>query len=281
MIALLLALALASAAPASPEPADADAIAEPDADAPVAVQTHIGPDPSSIGDLLELEIVAVFPRGHSVNLPVGVTFAPLHLVDVHEGEPEVTGDALRKRFRVRLQHVRALPASTQGFQKPMIMHVRPRRLSALVGAAVLLFAAPAFAQSGEPWSPDAYRGGGASASGPSAGYSSDRGYDTGASESYAPRQAYGGLTAAEERLVHEGYLSPPGRGREIIPVAGSLMPAVEQAIGAYITMQVRLRALRTVEAVRMHAAAGGGLPRSLEEVTAVPVPEHPMTGRPS
>lgn len=76
----------------------------------------------------------------------------------------------------------------------MIMHVRPRRLSALVGAAVLLFAAPAFAQSGEPWSPDAYRSGGAPANGPSAGYSSDRGYgSTGSSESYAPpRQAYGG-----------------------------------------------------------------------------------------
>lgn len=75
----------------------------------------------------------------------------------------------------------------------MITHVRPRRLSALVGAAVLLFAAPAFAQSGEPWSPDAYRSGGSSANaGTSGGYASDRGYGYGGSDSYAPRQAYGG-----------------------------------------------------------------------------------------
>lgn len=105
MIGLVLALVLAPApAPAQAEPAPAAEPASADPDAPVAVQTHIAPEPSSIGDLLELEIVAVFPRGHSVNLPVGVTFAPLHLVDVHEGEPEVTGDALRKTFRVRLQH---------------------------------------------------------------------------------------------------------------------------------------------------------------------------------
>jgi hypothetical protein len=114
LIALALALRLALAPSGAPvQPATAPVELTPDA--PIVVQTHIGPDPSSIGDLLELEIIAAFPRGYSVNLPVGVTFAPLHLVDVQEGEPEVTGDALRKTFRVRLQHFATGAAEVPAF----------------------------------------------------------------------------------------------------------------------------------------------------------------------
>jgi len=119
--ALVLALFVAATAPAQPAPEPpahaAGALAEPtaEADGPIAVTTRLVPDPSNVGDILELELVAAFPRGHSVNLPVGVSFAPLHLVDVTEGEPEVTGDGLRKTFRIRLQHFETGPAEVPAF----------------------------------------------------------------------------------------------------------------------------------------------------------------------
>ncbi|MBX7080839.1 MAG: hypothetical protein K1X88_16695 [Nannocystaceae bacterium] len=84
-------------------------------DSPVAVTTRLSPDPSHVGDILTLEITAAFPRGYSVNLPIGVTFAPLHLVDLSEGEPEVTGEGLRKTFTVRLQHFAPGPAQVPSF----------------------------------------------------------------------------------------------------------------------------------------------------------------------
>jgi hypothetical protein len=37
---------------------------------------------------------------------------------------------------------------------------------------------------------------------------------------------------------------------------------------------------RVIEALRMHAASHGGLPDPLAEVTIVPIPLDPMTGRP-
>lgn len=95
------------------DPADelAAGAAEP-ADAPIAVTTRLSPDPSHVGDMLTLEITAAFARGYSVNLPIGVKFEPLHLVDVTEGEPEITGEGLRKTFSVRLQHFAPGPAQT-------------------------------------------------------------------------------------------------------------------------------------------------------------------------
>ncbi|MFO0632148.1 MAG: hypothetical protein U0168_04780 [Nannocystaceae bacterium] len=84
-------------------------------DSPVAVTTRLSPDPSHVGDILTLEVTAAFPRGYSVNLPIGVTFAPLHLVDLSEGEPEVTGEGLRKTFTVRLQHFAPGPAQVPSF----------------------------------------------------------------------------------------------------------------------------------------------------------------------
>ena len=115
MIALWLIaqLALAPASEPAATPAPSAAIAP--VDSPITISTRISPDPSNIGDLLELEVVAAFPRGYSVNLPVGAAFAPLHLVDVGEGEPEVTGDGLRKTFRVRLQHFATGAAEVPAF----------------------------------------------------------------------------------------------------------------------------------------------------------------------
>jgi hypothetical protein len=115
LIALLLALWLRSSLALAPAPSEPAPPAGDVAESPIVVTTRLSPDPSHVGDVLELEVVAAFPRGHSVNLPVGVAFAPLHLVDVEESEPEVTGDGLRKTFRVRLQHFAPGPAEVPSF----------------------------------------------------------------------------------------------------------------------------------------------------------------------
>lgn len=104
----LLAEPAADAGAAEPSGAAPSAAAT---ESPVAVTTRLGPDPSHVGDLLTLEITAAYPRGYSVNLPIGVTFEPLHLVELVEGEPEVTGEGLRKTFTVTLQHFAPGPAS--------------------------------------------------------------------------------------------------------------------------------------------------------------------------
>lgn len=144
MSALGLAFALGSWLAFAPAPTSEPATSEPSAsepaaavpqESPIIVTTRLSPDPSHVGDVLELEIVAAFPRGHSVNLPVGVAFAPLHLVDVVEGEPEVTGDSLRKTFRVRLQHFAPGPAEVPAFS---LTYVDPE-------AAVRTVAVPATA----------------------------------------------------------------------------------------------------------------------------------------
>ena len=69
----------------------------------VVVTTRLAPDPSHIGDLLTLEVVAAYPKGYTVSLPAGLDLAPLHVVDVAEGPVEPTGEGLRKVFSIRLQ----------------------------------------------------------------------------------------------------------------------------------------------------------------------------------
>ncbi|HVL15805.1 MAG TPA: hypothetical protein VM529_24755 [Gemmata sp.] len=50
---------------------------------------------------------------------------------------------------------------------------------------------------------------------------------------------------------------------------------------AYVRVQRRLAGLQAVEAVRLHAATSGGkLPATLADVTAVPIPDDPISGRP-
>lgn len=81
----------------------------------IAVTTKLSPDPSHLGDVLTYEVVVAYPRGVSVNLPAGLTFAPLHLVDVLEGEPEATGSDLRKTFTIHLQNFALEDAKIPGF----------------------------------------------------------------------------------------------------------------------------------------------------------------------
>lgn len=63
-------------------------------------------------------------------------------------------------------------------------------------------------------------------------------------------------------------------------LADALLPAVNAAKKAQMRTQWQIAALRAVEAIRMHAAARGGLPASLDDVSVVPVPTNPITKRP-
>jgi hypothetical protein len=82
---------------------------------PVLVSSRISPDPSSIGDLLELEVVAAYPRGISVNVPAGISFSPLHLVSITESAPEPTGEGLRKVIEIELQYFDVGEAAVPAF----------------------------------------------------------------------------------------------------------------------------------------------------------------------
>lgn len=84
------------------------------------------------------------------------------------------------------------------------------------------------------------------------------------------------------RLVQEAEArlksAPDTEGGQI---ATMLLPAIPKVMLAQARLERKLAALRTIEALRMHAAAHGGqLPDKLDEVTIVPVPNDPSTGRP-
>lgn len=60
-----------------------------------------------------------------------------------------------------------------------------------------------------------------------------------------------------------------------------LLPAIPKVQLSQVRLERKLAALRAIEALRMHAAAHGGrLPDKLDEVTIVPVPNDPGTGKP-
>jgi hypothetical protein len=64
-------------------------------------------------------------------------------------------------------------------------------------------------------------------------------------------------------------------------IAGELLPAVERVFYAPARIERRIAALRCIEAIRLHAAAHGGkLPQSLTDITEVPIPNDPWTGKP-
>lgn len=72
--------------------------------------------------------------------------------------------------------------------------------------------------------------------------------------------------------------APPTEGHV---VARFLFPALNKVMSRQASLERNLAALRVVEALRMHAAAhAGALPDKLSDVTAVPIPDDPGTGRP-
>lgn len=88
-------------------------------------------------------------------------------------------------------------------------------------------------------------------------------------------EAEKGMDEAEQFLKAESWR------REIVPVASLLLPAIQAAKSAEVRNAQEVAMLRTVEAVRIHAARHDGqLPDRLDEVTEVPMPIDPYTGKP-
>jgi hypothetical protein len=65
-----------------------------------------------------------------------------------------------------------------------------------------------------------------------------------------------------------------------IELAQCLLPALDKVLLAQVRFERKVAALRVIEALRLHAAATGKLPESLNEIQLVPVPPDPATGQP-
>jgi hypothetical protein len=92
--------------------------------------------------------------------------------------------------------------------------------------------------------------------------------------SYLPvGEALPQIKAAGERL-HAAKSDP-------LALFVGIQPNIEAGLAAELRLDRRVAALRVIEAIRLHAAAhDGALPESLSQVTDVPVPDDPATGKP-
>ncbi len=96
-----------------------------------------------------------------------------------------------------------------------------------------------------------------------------------------PTEAFGRAEQSRKKLDDAGYFERGGVSREVIPIAESLLPAVAGARFVDTRLRTRLVGLRALEAIRMYAATHDGkLPKSLGDITQVPVPNVPFTGKP-
>ncbi len=78
----------------------------------------------------------------------------------------------------------------------------------------------------------------------------------------------------------ERYLQTTGRLRESIPLASLLVPGMRSASLSQARADREVAMLRVIEALRMDAAAHDGRwPRQLADVTDVPLPIDPVTGK--
>ncbi|HEY1380965.1 MAG TPA: hypothetical protein VGF55_29465 [Gemmataceae bacterium] len=85
-----------------------------------------------------------------------------------------------------------------------------------------------------------------------------------------------GLDRAEQALREEVVRS----GSPGFSLAGYLMPAILKVQFASVRTDRTINQLRTVEALRMYAAAHGRFPEKLTDITDVPLPPDPVTGQP-
>jgi hypothetical protein len=65
-----------------------------------------------------------------------------------------------------------------------------------------------------------------------------------------------------------------------LPLSRLLLPAAGKVHQATARLDRRFAALRTIEALRLHASRTGAWPKTLSEIDAVPVPDDPVTGKP-
>jgi hypothetical protein len=74
--------------------------------------------------------------------------------------------------------------------------------------------------------------------------------------------------------------SSPFPGSETARFIQALLPVVIKVQAAQCRIERKLAMLRIVEALRLHAKANGGsLPDRLDQITAVPIPDDPGTGK--
>jgi hypothetical protein len=88
-------------------------------------------------------------------------------------------------------------------------------------------------------------------------------------------QARDGLRRSNQQLckVRDGL-------EEGIPIFTAFLPALDKVFTAQARTDRRIAALRCIEALRLYAAAHDGqLPRQLSDITDVPVPLDPVTGK--
>jgi hypothetical protein len=72
----------------------------------------------------------------------------------------------------------------------------------------------------------------------------------------------------------------PRSGGVDSPLAALLLPAIDSVLIASVRIERKVAALRCIEAIRLHAAGNGGkLPGALDQITAVPIPLDPITGK--
>jgi hypothetical protein len=93
-----------------------------------------------------------------------------------------------------------------------------------------------------------------------------------------PAQGYAGLRKVGEQAV---ALRAQNHNDVLFTIFSLTVPATRKVFLAHVRTERNIAALRTIEAIRLHAAAhDGSPPAKLADVTAVPVPPDPLTGEP-
>jgi hypothetical protein len=88
-------------------------------------------------------------------------------------------------------------------------------------------------------------------------------------------EAQRGIAQAERELV-----TAKRRMEEGLPFASLFLPAAGKVLVASARLERRLAVLRVIEAIRLYGAAHEGqLPAALRDITAVPIPIDPVTGK--
>ena len=92
--------------------------------------------------------------------------------------------------------------------------------------------------------------------------------------SYLPYRQARPLAVAVEQQQKPQVTGP-------LAILNELQPSVAACLTAQVRLDRRIAAIRTIEAIRLHAAAHDGqLPESLDQITEVPIPDDPATGKP-
>ena len=87
----------------------------------------------------------------------------------------------------------------------------------------------------------------------------------------------------DDRTGKSGQVAELAGAESEAPIFGVfslLYPALLKVHVAHSRTMRQIAQLRAVEAVRMHVASTGQIPQSLADVTIVPVPDDPTTGKP-